>query len=151
MFDTESIFEMKNAVYTVNSLSGDSSYNSYFLKKLREDKGFTRSFLMYHYANFLLRMSPVMADSGIDVLKKILLAEDESNKQVHSFGIGAIERIKEYYEREKAVDDVILSADKKSQIKEKYDLTTIRAEDELLNRVIQHAKAAMKEVKKDDQ
>jgi aminopeptidase N len=145
LFDKETTFDMKNAVYTINSLSGDSTYNDYFLKKLATDKGFSRSFLMYHYANFICRMNPDMADKSIDTLRHILLHDDTTIIQLHGFGVGAIERIKEHYERKKSVYDNILNAGKKT--KAKYNIAEIKKEDDIMARVIAHAKAAIDAVK----
>ena len=137
---------MKNAVYAVYALNGDSSYNEYFIRKLKEDRGFSRSYLMYYYANFLCRMDIGMAEKGIDTLKKILLTEDDVNKQFHSFGTGAISRIKDHYEREKAIYDGILNSDKKT--KEKYNMLAVKTQDVKLAEIVAHAKAALEDLKK---
>jgi aminopeptidase N len=146
LFDKETVFDIKNAVYTVNSTSGDSSYDSYFVHKLHEEKGFSRSFLLYHYANFLLRMSPEMAMKGIDTMKNILLDMKDQNSQMHSFGTGSIQRIKDSYERDKGADEGILNSDKKT--KAKYDLNKVKADIATAQTVIAHAKAALDAVKK---
>jgi aminopeptidase N len=145
LFDKETIFDMKNAVYTVNSMSGDSTYNDYFINKLHSDKGFSKSFLMYHYANFLCRMSPVMSGHGVEVLKEELLADQDKNKQLQSFGMGALERIKEYYERKKAVYQSAQNSGKKT--KEKY-VDTFKPQIAAVDAVITQTKAAIEEVKK---
>ena len=145
VFDKEPVFEMKNAAYTVISSDGDSTYNDYFIKKLGEEKGFSRSFLLYHYANFLLRMSPEMADKGIDVMKSIILARQGESKQLHSFGVGAIDRIKDHYEREKSLSQSVSNSGKK--IKAKADLPIVNADIARIDKVIAHAKAAAAEVK----
>lgn len=145
-FENETSFEMKNAVYTINSLNGDSSYNGYFIRKMASEKGFSRSFLMYHYANFLLRMRPEMAEQGIDHIKETALDTKDENKQLHGFGIGAIERIKENYEREKAIYENLLNSDKKT--KAKYDLEKVKRELAQAESIIAHAKAAEAEMKK---
>ncbi len=145
LFDKETVFEMKNAVYTVNSLSGDSTYNDYFIRKLHEEKGFSRSFLMYHYANFLLRMSPEMAERGIDTLRDLILERKEENKQMRSFGAGAITRIKDQYEREKSLYQGVVTSVKKKR--SKVDLSKTDPEIEKIDRVIAAAKAASAAVK----
>ena len=146
LFDKETVFDIKNAVYTVVSSSGDSTYDSYFVRKLHEEKGFSRSFLLYHYANFLLRMSSQMVDKGIDNMKSVILAGKGENTPVHGFGAGAIERIKDNYTRAKGVYESILNSDRKT--KAKYDLNKIRSEMARMDEVIAHAKAAIEEVKK---
>jgi aminopeptidase N len=145
-FDKETSFEMNNAVYTVNAFSGDSTYSKYFIRRLGEEKGFSRSFLLYHYANFLIRMSPDLCESGIDTMKKIILVEKEKNQQLHGFGTGAIDRIKDHYEREKGIYEGILNSDKAT--KAKYDIDKIKADLARMDRIIAHAKAASDEVKK---
>lgn len=145
-FDKETNFEMKNAVYTVNATSGDSTYVSYFKRKLNEEKGFGRSFLLYHFANFLIRMSPEICESGIDVMKAVLLDEKEKNKQLHGFGVGAIDRIKDHYEREKGVYEGVMNSDK--TIKAKYNTDHIKSELAKIDHIIAHAKAAAEEVRK---
>jgi aminopeptidase N len=146
LFDKETIFDIKNVVYTVNSKNGDSSYNTYFIKKMYEEKGFSRSFLLYHYANYLCRMTAPMCESGIDSIKTILLAEKEDNKQFHGFGTGAIDRIKDHYEHEKSYYESLLNSDKKT--KSNYNLAQTQSEIDRINHVIAHAKAAAEEVKK---
>ncbi len=140
LFDHEKVFDLKNAVYSVASLSGDSSYNDYFEKKLKEDKGFSKAMLMYYYANFLCRMTPPMSEHGVLVLKNELLSDQEKNRQLLSFGIGALERIKEAYEREKAVYDQLKDD---GRTKDKYK----RSEQKEIDSVIKTAKAAIEEVK----
>ena len=135
---------MKNAVYTVVSESGDSTYNSYFTAKLNQDKGLSKSFLMYHYANFLIRMPARIVEQGIETLKGQLLADQDKNKQLHSFGLGALERIKEYYERKKAISASVQNSGKKTQ--EKY-ADKLNPEVSEIDGVISHAKAAIEEVK----
>lgn len=144
LFDQEKVFDMKNAVYTVASLSGDSAYNTYFEKKLKEDKGFSKAMLMYHYANFLCRMQPALSARGVVILKNELLADQDKNKQLLSFGIGALERIKEAYEREKAVYEQV--EDSGSRTREKYK-GALKAEIKEIDNVIKTAKAAVEEVK----
>ena len=113
---------------------------------MASEKGFSRSFLMYHYANFLLRMKPEMAEQGIDHIKETALATKDENKQLHGFGVGAIERIKENYEREKAVYENLLNSDKKTRAK--YDLEKVKRELAQAESIIAHAKAAEAEIKK---
>lgn len=144
-FDKEDNFEMKNAIYTTVANSGDSTYNSFFLAKLGREKGFNRSFLLYHYANFLIRMNPDLCEAGIDTMKNVLLIEKEKNKQLHGFGVGAIERIKDHYEREKGIYEGVLS-DKGGSAR--YNTDKIKAELVKANRIIAKAKAAVEEVKK---
>jgi aminopeptidase N len=146
LFDKEALFDINNAVYTVISSSGDSTYDAYFVRKLHEEKGFSRSFLLYHYANFLLRMSSQMVDSGIDKMKAVILTAKEEASPLHGFGVGAIERIKDNYTRAKGVYESILSSDKKTRAK--YDLNKIKSEMARMDEVIAHAKAAIEEVKK---
>jgi hypothetical protein len=145
LFDKETVFDMKNAMYTVVSLSGDSMYNEFFVRKLHQDKGFSKAFLLYHYANFLCRMSASVSVQGIEALKNELLADKDKNKQLQSFGMGALERIKEYYERKKAIYQSVQNSGKKAQ--EKYGEKT---KDELsqAERVVTQAKSAIEEVKK---
>ena len=145
LFDKETVFDMKNAVYTVVSLSGDSTYNEFFVRKLHQDKGFSKAFLLYHYANFLCKMPTSVAVEGIETLKNELLADKDKNKQLQSFGMGALERIKEYYERKKAIYQSVQNSGKKTQ--EKYGE---KAKDELgqAEKVVTQAKAAIEEVKK---
>ena len=145
LFERETTFEMKNAVYTINSQSGDSSYNTFFIKRLNSEKGFVRSFLMYHYANFLLRMNAEMAEAGIDTMRSVTLSV-EDNKQLKGFAVGAIERIKDNYEREKAIYDNLLNSDKKT--KAKYDLEKVKRQQARAASVITHAKEAEAEIKK---
>ena len=145
LFDKEPVFEMKNAAYTVISTDGDSTYNDYFIRKLGEEKGFSRSFLLYHYANFLLRMSPEMADKGIDVMKNVILDRQGESKQLHGFGVGAIDRIKDHYEREKSLSQSVSNSGKKK--KAKADLPIVNADIARIDKVIAHAKAAAAEVK----
>jgi hypothetical protein len=79
-------------------------------------------------------------------MKTFLLAEKDKNKQMGGFGVGAIERIKDYYEREKAKYQGILNSDKKT--KDKYDQAGIKSEQETIDHLVAHAKAAIEEVKK---
>ena len=148
LFDKEGIFEVKNAVYTVISLSGDSSYSAYFIKKLREERGFAHAFLLYHYANFLMRMNPSMVENGIDTMKNIILNTKEDNKQLHGFGEGALERIKDNYERRKGMYEAILNPTKKT--KKKINLDKEKAELVQIERIIGRVTAAAEEIKKAD-
>ena len=145
LFDKEPAFEMKNAAYTVISSSGDSTYDAYFVKKLHEEKGFTRSFLLYHYANFLIRMGPEMADRGIDIMKKVIQENPDEIKQLHGFAVGAIDRIKDHYERERSQYQSVTNSGKKK--KSKVEPTTVNTDIAKLDKVIAHAKAAAAEVK----
>ena len=145
LFEKETVFEIKNAMYTVNAFSGDTSYNSYFLRKIHTEKGFARSFLMYHYANFLMRMSPAMCEAGIDSMKNILTIDVAANKQFHDFGLGSIDRIKEHYEREKAALEGRLNPSKKSKLR--YNPIEIKAEIARIDPIIAHAKAALDALK----
>ncbi|MBS1617019.1 MAG: M1 family metallopeptidase [Bacteroidetes bacterium] len=144
LFAKEKVFDMKNAVYTVVALSGDSGYNGYFERKLKEDKGFSKAMLMYHYANFLCRMQPALSARGVVTIKAELLADQEKSKQLLGFGLGALERIKETYEREKAVYEQVESSG--SRTKEKYK-AALKAELKEIDNVIKTAKAAIEEVK----
>ncbi|MBS1593901.1 MAG: M1 family metallopeptidase [Bacteroidetes bacterium] len=144
LFAKEKVFDMKNAVYTVVALSGDSGYNGYFERKLKEDKGFSKAMLMYHYANFLCRMQPALSARGVVTIKAELLADQEKSKQLLGFGLGALERIKETYEREKAVYEQVESSG--SRTKEKYK-TALKAEIKEIDNVIKTAKTAIEEVK----
>ena len=146
LFDNETVFEMKNAVYTINANLGDSTYNSYFIRKLRGEQGFQHSFLLYHYANFLTRMNPAMAESGIDTIRAMVMGDKDDNKQLHMFGLGAIGRIKDYYEREKVMYEGVLNSDKKTR--SKYDLKKVRTLLSTAEHVSAHAKAALAEMKK---
>jgi aminopeptidase N len=143
LFDKENIFEVKNAVYTVISQSGDSTYSAYFIRKLKEEKGFTRAFLLYHYANFLLRMNPEIVETGIDSMKNIILSAKDESKQLHGLGEGAIERIKDQYERKKGIYESILHHTGKAKDKNYLRAALARTE-----HIIAHAKAAVEEVKK---
>jgi hypothetical protein len=91
-------------------------------------------------------MSPEMVDKGIDNMKTILLAAKEETSPLHGFGVGALERIKDNYVREKGVYESILNSDKKT--KAKYDLNKVKSEMARMDEVIAHAKAAIDEVKK---
>jgi hypothetical protein len=91
-------------------------------------------------------MSPDLCESGIDTMKKIILVEKEKNQQLHGFGTGAIDRIKDHYEREKGIYEGILNSDKAT--KAKYDIDKIKADLARMDRIIAHAKAASDEVKK---
>lgn len=144
LFEKEKVFDMKNAVYIVVALSGDSGYNGYFERKLKEDKGFSKAMLMYHYANFLCRMQPALSARGVVTIKTELLADQEKSKQLLGFGIGALERIKETYEREKAVYEQVEGSS--SRTKEKYK-AALKAELKEIDNVIKTAKAAIEEVK----
>jgi aminopeptidase N len=146
LFDKETIFDIKNSMYTVYSTSGDSTYDAYFIRKLHQEKGFAQSFLLYHYANYLLRMNAHMVEKGIDTMKKVILASKEENKQLHGFGVGSIERIKDSYDRDRSMYASILNSDKKT--KAKYDLSKVKAEIAEAEQVIAYAKAAIAEVKK---
>jgi aminopeptidase N len=145
IFEKENVFDMKNAVYTVTSLSGDSTYNTFFVRKLKEDKGFSKAFLLYHYANFLCRMQPSISLQGIEVLKNELLADQDKNKQLLSFGLGALERIKDTYDREKAIYNGLQNSGKEAQ---KRYARKVKGEMSEVENVITHAKAAIEEVKK---
>lgn len=145
LFDDEKVFDIRNAVYSVVSLSGDSTYDAYFARKLKEDKGLSKAFLMYHYANFLCKMSPSVADRGIETLKNELLADQDKNKQLLSFGLGALERIKDAYEREKAVYNNMQNSGRRTQ--EKY-ANKVKGEMTQVDAVIAHAKTAIEEVRK---
>jgi hypothetical protein len=79
-------------------------------------------------------------------MRSILLVEKEKNKQSHGFGIGAIDRIKDHFEREKAIKEDVLHSDKET--KAKYDLDKIKKELVSIDRIIAHAKAAAEEVRK---
>ena len=145
LFDKEKVFDIQNAVYTIAATYGDSSYEFYFIKKMQAEKGYSKYFLFYHYANFLCRMPMTMVDRGIDTMQHIVAADKDKNKQILNFATGAVERIKEYYERKRGGYDSMLNAQQKSP--KKYTDTTLQAEIATMDKIIAHSKAALEDMK----
>ena len=144
-FENEKIFDVKNAVYTIVATYGDSSYESYFIKKMQSEKGYSKYFLCYHYANFLCRMPMSMTDRGIDTIQHIVAADKDKNKQIETFATGAIERIKEYYERKRSNYTSMLNAEAKNR--KKYNNPTLQNDIATIDKIIAHAKAVLEELK----
>jgi aminopeptidase N len=101
-FESETNYEINDAVCSIYSASTSESYNEFFLKKFQTVKGYTKYALMYHYANYLTRMNAPMVLSGIEVLKNQTLITE--TKLIVSAGKGAIKRIlKQYEDRKKDI------------------------------------------------
>ena len=81
-------------------------------------------------------------------MKNIILNTKEDNKQLHGFGEGALERIKDNYERRKGMYEAILNPTKKT--KKKINLDKEKAELVQIERIIGRVTAAAEEIKKAD-
>jgi aminopeptidase N len=91
--------DIKTAVSTVYSLSGDSSYYNYFEEKMKIGSGYSKLYMMYHYANFLTRMNDPLVLRGIEKIKESALGDE--NRYSKQIGQGALERITNAFEKKK--------------------------------------------------
>ena len=89
-----------------------------------------------------------MVNPGIEEIKRVAMDSADSKKQLQIFATGAIERIKENYERRKVNNESIENSDRKTRAL--YDMTQIKSDLVRINEVIEHAKAALTEMKKED-
>jgi hypothetical protein len=94
-------------------------------------------------------MPASITERGIDSIQLIVTSDTTHNKQILSFGTGAIERIKEYYERKRAVYDGIANSDKKTR--KKYEAPTLAPAVVSIDQVINHAKQALESMKKGEE
>ena len=145
IFEGETSFEIKSAVYGVYSSSGGASYDSFFVRKIHEDKGISKALLLYYYADFLCRMDAPMTNNGIDVMKETLIADKNKNKQLQNFGVGALEKIKDHFERENIFHQGLKNSDKSTKAKNK---NLVKHPQTDVEQMIAHAKAALEEIRK---
>lgn len=148
-FEHEAVFDIKNASYEAVAKLGDASYNSYFTTNMKKEKGYTKYFLLYHYANYLCRMDADMVSPGIEAIKQEALDSTDKKQQLQTFATGAIERIKENYERRKVNNESVKNSDRKTR--SKYDMAQIEGDLVKIDAVIAKATEALAALKKKDE
>lgn len=98
-FEGEKNDEVTDAVSSIYSANGDSTFQKYYEKQLVSATGYGKYTLMYHYANFLTRMNAGVAEKGIASIKDHSLQSDA--KLLYGAGKGSIKRVLKSFETKK--------------------------------------------------
>jgi aminopeptidase N len=115
-FEAEKNYNIAGAVADVYAKEGDSTYQSFFDRKLRSVGGFAKYYAFYYYANFLTRMEKPIVLNGLRTIE-----EEASSTQNHFLGgasKGAVKRIAKSFEdkKKKAQDDMSSEKNEKTKL-----------------------------------
>jgi aminopeptidase N len=86
--------ELKNISYTILSKEKSSRIDTLFRKKIKEETGYVRYALLFHYANYLCFEKEQTVNSGLQYLFDVW--EAEQNKDNTNAVKRAIERVRDY-------------------------------------------------------
>lgn len=94
-FLSEPDMELKNSCYAILSKKKDPTLNVLFQTKLREEGGYIKVGMYYHYANYLTHQDSAIVSSGI----KYLFDYWNSNKSNTEHVTNAIKRVNDYVQK----------------------------------------------------